>query len=371
MATSPVINAAGTSGYVDFYVQTRDLNSLSPNNQWAFQVSPDGGTTWNTRLTEDWTGSTVTLTNVVTNAAGSGTGSTTVTCASTTGLTTGRAVSAAPVYVTGGTTSGSATVTCTNTTGLAVGMFVTSTGTTIPANTRITAINPNVDFTMSANAAATSATAAIAGNYFPANASVSSITNGTTFVLNAAAYVNTSAAPITAFATTINHNFNTKADGTAQPYRYTLDASERTANMRMRFQYAGGTVTQPTRAPRVSIDDIVVNTTSGAPPTVIAMTDLGGGLWSATIPPQANGATVNFTIAATGTGGAGTTTSSTTSYTVAPAPQHDGGLFADIRCHGRKRHGLCLEPFQRFFAQWPHVEQWRCSERHADSGRKL
>jgi arylsulfatase A-like enzyme/phosphodiesterase/alkaline phosphatase D-like protein len=320
MATSPVINAAGTSGYVDFYVQTRDLNSLSPNNQWAFQVSPDGGTTWNTRLTEDWTGSTVTLTNVVTNAAGSGTGSTTVTCASTAGLTTGRAVSAAPVYVTGGTTSGSATVTCTNTTGLAVGMFVTSTGTTIPANTRITAINPNVDFTMSANAAATSATAAIAGNYFPANASVSSITNGTTFVLNAAAYVNTSAAPITAFATTINHNFNTKADGTAQPYRYTLDASERTANMRMRFQYAGGTVTQPTRAPRVSIDDIVVNTTSGAPPTVIAMTDLGGGLWSATIPPQANGATVNFTIAATGTGGAGTTTSSTTSYTVAPAP---------------------------------------------------
>jgi hypothetical protein len=51
MATSPVINAAGTSGYVDFYVQTRDLNSLSPNNQWAFQVSPDNGTTWNTRFT--------------------------------------------------------------------------------------------------------------------------------------------------------------------------------------------------------------------------------------------------------------------------------------------------------------------------------
>lgn len=328
MATSPVINAAGTSGYVDFYVQTRDLNSLSPNNQWAFQVSPDNGTTWNTRLTEDWTGSTVTLTNVVTNAAGSGTGSTTVTCASTAGLTTGRSVSAAPVYVTGGTTSGSATVTCTNTTGLAVGMFVTSTGTTIPANTRITAINPNVDFTMSANAAATSATAAIAGNYFPANASVSSITNGTTLVLNAAAYVNTSAAPITAFATTINHNFNTKADGTAQPYRYTLDASERTANMRMRFQYAGGTVTQPTRAPRVSIDDIVVNTTSGAPPTVLTMVDdgtngdavSGDGIWTAIIPAQANGSTVNFTIAATGTGGAGTTTSSTTSYTVAPAP---------------------------------------------------
>ena len=328
MATSPTINAAGTSGYVDFYVQTRDLNNLTPNNQWAFQVSPDGGTTWNTRLTEDWTSSTVNLTNVVTNAAGSGTGSTTVTCASTTGLTTGRAVSAVAAYVTGGTTSGSATVTCTNTTGLAVGMFVTSTGNTIPANTRITAINPNVDFTMSANAAATSATAAIAGNYFPANASVSSITNGTTFVLNAAAYVNTSAAPITAFATTMNHNFNTKADGTTQPYHYVLDVSERTANMKMRFQYAGGSVTTPTRAPRVSIDDIVVNTTSGAPPTTLTMVDdgtngdavSGDGMWTAVIPPQANGATVNFTIAATGSGGAGTTTSSTTSYTVAPAP---------------------------------------------------
>lgn len=328
-ATSPTINAAGTSGYVDFYVQTRDLNYLTPNNLWTFQVSPDGGTTWNTRFTEDWTGSTVALTNVVTNAAGSGTGSTTVTCTSTAGLTTGRAVSAAPAYVTGGTTSGSATVTCTNTSGLQVGMFVSSTGTTIPANTRITAINANVDFTMSANAAATVASAAIAGNVFAANASVSSITNGTTFVLNTAAFVNTSAAPIaTAYATTVNHGFTTKADGTSQPYRYTLDASERTANMKMRFQYAGGTVTSPTRAPRVSIDDIVVNTTSGAPPTVVTMYDDGlhgdgaanDGIWGGTIPEQANGATVNFTIAAVGSGGSGTTTSSSTSYTVAPAP---------------------------------------------------
>jgi hypothetical protein len=65
--TTNAINAAGTSGYIDFYVQTRDLNNLTPNNQWAFQVSPDGGTTWNTRLTEDWTSATVNLTNEVTN----------------------------------------------------------------------------------------------------------------------------------------------------------------------------------------------------------------------------------------------------------------------------------------------------------------
>jgi len=328
MATSPAINAAGSAGYVDFYVQTRDMNSLSPNNQWAFQVSPDNGTTWNTRFTEDWTSSTVNLTNVVTNSAGSGTGSTTVTCASTTGLAAGLAVSAAPLYVTGNTSSGSAIVTNTSTTNLRVGMFVTSTGTTIANNTRILSIDSTTQFTMSANAAANGTGIAIAGNFFPANASVSSITNATTFVLNTATFVNTSASPITAFATNINHDFTSKADGTTQPYRYTLLANERTANMRMRFQYAGGTVTQPTRAPRVSIDDILVNMTTGAPPTVLTMVDdgnngdavAGDGIWTAIIPAQVNNATVNFTIAATGTNGSGTTTSSTTSYLVAPAP---------------------------------------------------
>ena len=326
--TTNAINAAGTAGYIDFYVQTRDLNNLTPNNQWAFQVSPDGGTTWNTRLTEDWTGSTVNLANVVTNSAGSGTGSTTVTCTSTSGLTTGRAVSATPVYVTGTTAAASPIVTATNTANLKVGMFVTSTGTIVPGNTRILTIDSGTQFTMTANAASGATGTSLAANFFPANAAVSSITNSTTFVLNSAAYVNTSAAPISAAATTINHGFTTKADGTAQPYHYVLDATERTANMKMRFQYAGGTVTSPTRAPRVSIDDIVVNTTSGAPPTVLTMYDDGlhgdgaanDGIWGATIPVQANGSTVNFTIAATGTNGSGTTTTSTTSYTVAPAP---------------------------------------------------
>ncbi len=316
--TTNAINAAGTAGFVEFYAQTRDLTSVN-NHGWEFQVSPDGGTTWNTRLSERWNAHTVNLGNVVTNSSGAGAGSTTVTCASTTGLTSGRSVSTSPVYVTGGTTSGSAVVTCTNTTGLMVGMFVTSTGTTIPNNARITAITPNVDFTMSANATATNAAAPIAANVFPANATVQSVTNATTFLLNTAAYANTSAVPISATATTLNHGYTTKADGSAQPYRYDLAGAELGPNTKFRFQYAGATATQPTRAARVSIDDLRVNTTTGTPPTTITMTDLGGGLWSATIPPQANGSSVNFSIAAAGSAG-GTTTSSVTSYTVAPSP---------------------------------------------------
>jgi arylsulfatase A-like enzyme len=316
--TTNAINAAGTSGFVEFYVQTRDLTATN-NHGWEFQVSPDGGTTWNTRLSERWNAHTVNLSGVVTNAAGAGGGSTTVTCSDTSGLSTGRSVSASPVYVTGGTTSGSAVVTCTNTTGLMVGMFVSSNGNTIPNNTRITAINPNVDFTISANATATNAAAPVAANLFPANATVQSITNATTFVLNTAAYANTSASPVAATATTINHGYTTKADGTAQPYRYDLAGAELGSNTKFRFQYAGAAATQPTRSGRVSIDDIRVNTTAGTPPATITMTDLGGGLWSATIPPQADGSSVNFSLSATGSAGGGTT-STVTSYTVAPSP---------------------------------------------------
>jgi hypothetical protein len=84
--TTNPINTSGTAGYVEFWVQTRDLAATN-NCQWALQVSSDGGTTWNTRLGEDWNSETVNLTSVVTNSTGSTSGSTTVTCASTTGLT--------------------------------------------------------------------------------------------------------------------------------------------------------------------------------------------------------------------------------------------------------------------------------------------
>ncbi len=326
-ATSPAINATGSAGFVEFYVQTRDLNSLLPNNQWTFQVSPDGGTTWNTRLTEDWSGSSLSLNNVVTNAAGNAGGSSTVTCASTVGLSVGRSVSSLPVYVTGNTTAGSAIVTSTTTGNLKVGMFVTSTGTTLPAAVRILSIDSASQFTMTANAGANGTAINIAATVFAGNATVASITNSTSFTLSAAAYADTSAAPISAFASSLNHGFTTKADGGSQPYRYALDASERSANLKLRFQYAGGTVTQPTRAPRVSIDDIVVNSTQGLAPVTLAMFDDGqhgdgaanDGVWGASIPPQADGATLYYRIIANDAL-AGASTSSNASFTVAPAP---------------------------------------------------
>ena len=47
--TTNNINATGTAGYVEFWIFTQDL--ASPNG-WTFQLSPDGGTTWNTRASE-------------------------------------------------------------------------------------------------------------------------------------------------------------------------------------------------------------------------------------------------------------------------------------------------------------------------------
>ncbi len=49
VTTANAINAAGTAGYVEFWVTT--LNMISPNG-WAFQVSSDNGTNWTTRIGE-------------------------------------------------------------------------------------------------------------------------------------------------------------------------------------------------------------------------------------------------------------------------------------------------------------------------------
>jgi arylsulfatase A-like enzyme len=155
------INTTGTAGYVEFYAQTRDLSAVY-NNGWNFQVSSDNGATWNTRLSENYVGKSVNLTNCVLNSAGSGTGSTTVTCDSTTGLVAGMALqnAIATISVPNCTTSTTTTptvVNCGNTSGLAVGMFISGTG--IPANARISAITPNVSFTMTGfNATATGTT---------------------------------------------------------------------------------------------------------------------------------------------------------------------------------------------------------------------
>ncbi|MGB8168341.1 MAG: sulfatase-like hydrolase/transferase, partial [Chthoniobacteraceae bacterium] len=324
--TTNAINATGSAGYIEFYMQTRDVAATN-NGGWIFQVSPDGGATWNTRLSEDWNSNTVSLANCVLNTAGSGTGSTTVTCTSTAGLTTGRAVAGPNIYVTGNTTNTSAVVTNTDTTNLKVGMFV-SAAAGLGNNVRILTIDSATQFTMTANATANGTAVAFAATYFAANATVSSITNGTTFVLSTAAYVNTTASPIPATATTMNHGYATKVDGTAQPYHYDLQSTERNASMKMRWQYVGYSATSPTRQPRINVDDIVVNTTTGAPPVTITMYDdglhgdgaAGDGVYGAQIPLQANGTTVNYGIAATDNNGSSTNLTSAGSYTVGPAP---------------------------------------------------
>lgn len=320
--TTNAINTTGTAGYVEFWVQTRDLAATN-NCGWQLQISSDNGTTWHNAVDgsvnvgEDWNNETVNLTSVVLNAAGSAAGSTTVTCTSTSGLTTGRSV-VGPVVNAGGTTgtgASAAIITGTDTTNLKAGMFLTG-SSGIPNNTRILTIDSATQFTMTAGSTLASATAiTIAASYFPTNATVSSITNGTSFVINAAVYANTAAAPVTAAATTINHGY--------QLFHHDLDVTERVANMKMRFQATGYTPTAPTRAPRISIDDIVVATTAPPPTVVLSMFDDGNhgdgaandGVWGAAIPAQTGGTTVNFRVVATDSNGATTTSPSVSNYT--------------------------------------------------------
>lgn len=305
--TTNAINTSGASGFIEFYVQTRDLFANN-NCGWALQVSSDNGATWNTRLFEDWNSETINLTNVVTNAAGAVAGSTTVTCADTTGLTTGRSVAGPNMYITCGLSSGQPSVSCTDITGLLPGMALQGTG--IPNNTRIGIITPGVSpagsFTLvtgtaatAVNATVTNTAAAVAATYFPA-ATISSITNATTFVINTPAYVNTSAAPLaTAFATTVNHGF--------QLFHYDLAGAELGTQTKIRFQATGYAATAPTRTPRISIDDIVIATTAPPPTITLAMFDDGlhgdgaanDGVWGAVIPAQNGGTTINFKVVAT------------------------------------------------------------------------
>jgi arylsulfatase A-like enzyme len=284
------------------------------NNQWTFQVSPDGGTTWNTRLSEDWNSKTLALASVVTNAAGSTTGSTTVTCASTSGLAAGSALIGPTVYVTGSTTSGSAAVTTSSTSTLAVGMFVSG-ASGIANGTRILSIDSATQFTMSANATATSASNAMAATTFAPNTTVSSITSSTAFVVNNAVYVNTSASPVSVSATTLNHGF--------QLYHYNLAGAELGTQTKLRWQFAGYVPTSPTPKPRVDVDDIVVATTAAPATVVLTMYDdglhgdgtAGDGVYGVLLPVQSGGTTVNFTITATDTSSGVTLNPASGSYT--------------------------------------------------------
>ena len=366
VTTTNAIPAAGTAGTLQFWVQTQNLVA---GNGWTMQLSPDGGTTWNTRASESYS-SSVNLANCVLTS-----GSPNVTCTSTVGLAAGMALTGQSLSLTGcSTTSGSTSITCASTTGLVAGMVIVGTG--IPNNSTVSSITNGTQFVLSANASATNsaqtftalatvvltscATTAtsttvtcadtskllvgmvVSGPGLPLNGTVASITNSTTFVLSSAAnqtatnqnftasylpsaatvlsitdtthFVMSTNATITASAVplaaaTVNHGFT--------QFTYSLAAGEMVNTLKLRFQFSGYNPPAPTRAPLVNIDDITLSTTVGSAPVTLAMTSTGNGVYSVQLPLQTTGTTVSYTITATDSS-AGTSTS-TGSYTVVAA----------------------------------------------------
>ena len=366
VATTNAIPAAGTAGTLQFWVQTQNLLA---GNGWTMQLSPDGGTTWNTRASESYS-STVNLANCALTS-----GSPNVACTSTAGLAAGMALTGQSLSLTGcSTTSGNTNITCASTTGLVAGMVVFGTG--IPNNATVSSITNGTQFVLSANATATNsaqtftalatvvltscATTAtsttvtcadtsklvvgmvVTGPGIPINDTVASITNSTTFLLSTAAsqtatnqnftasylpspvtvlsvtdtthFVLSANATLTASAvplaaTTVNHGFT--------QFTYSLAASELVSTLKLRFQFSGYNPPAPTRAPLVNIDDISIASTVGSAPVTLAMTSTGNGVYSVQLPLETTGTTVNYTITATDSN-AGTTTSNG-SYTVVTA----------------------------------------------------
>ncbi|MBX7207847.1 MAG: sulfatase-like hydrolase/transferase [Verrucomicrobiaceae bacterium] len=300
--TNAINASAASAGGIDFYVRNADMVS---NNGWTFQVSPDGGTTWNTRLSENF--SAASATNCTLNAT------TTVACSNTSGLTVGNSVQGNTVTLANCTTNATTTIGCSNTTGLVVGMFVTGGANAgIANNTRITAITANTNITV--NTAPTSTgTFTLLANYMTANATITAINPNVSFTVSSAPFVSGSGITLAS----INHGFQLK--------HYDFTAGELTSNLKFRFQWSGSTATQPARNPTCDIDDISVSLTTGAPPQTIAMFDdglhgdgaAGDGVYGATIPQQAAGTNVSYTITATDS--LGGTATGTGSYTVAAA----------------------------------------------------
>ncbi|MFN0077963.1 MAG: sulfatase-like hydrolase/transferase [Prosthecobacter sp.] len=100
-----------------------------------------------------------------------------------------------------------------------------------------------------------------------------------------------------------------------QLYHYNLLAADLTSTLKMRFGFVGNGVGGPTGS-SVSIDDIVVVTTSGAAPTPVMMSGpASGGAFTATLPAQATGTAVTYSITATDSNGQTTTITNAGSYT--------------------------------------------------------
>ena len=100
---------------------------------------------------------------------------------------------------------------------------------------------------------------------------------------------------------------------------YTLSAAERVITLKLRFRFAGGGMNM---TPSLRLDDIKVTIGGTSSPVNVTMFDdgahgdgaAGDGVYGASIPAQTTGTTVNYTIAATDSTGA-STTSASNSYT--------------------------------------------------------
>ena len=355
VTTTNAIPASGLSGSLQFYVQSQNFTA---GNGWTMQLSPDGGTTWNTRVSESYGSTTVNLSGCNLTS-----GSTVISCASTTGLTAGMSVgSPSLVLANCATTNGSANVTCTSTTGLTAGMVIVGTG--IPNNATVSSVTDTTHFVLSANATATNTAqtfSAISGvmltsvsttsgsttvtcastsglavgmclagaNSVPVNAYVSAITNSTTFVLSAAATTTTTgqglvasylAAAATIASVTDSTHFvvstapnisvsaialaGTTANHGYQAYGYTLQQSELVNTLKMRFQYSGYNPPAPVKAPVFNVDDISISTTPGFTLTMYddgAHGDgtAGDGVYGVQLPAFASGTVISYSIKVT------------------------------------------------------------------------
>jgi len=110
-----------------------------------------------------------------------------------------------------------------------------------------------------------------------------------------------------------------------QLYHYDLTAAERVNTLRLRFQFTGYPAIAPTPAPKCSIDDITVVTTTGTPPTTITMFDdglhgdgpAGDGVFGAILPVMPGGTHISYAVTATDHA-ASTTTAPSASYSISP-----------------------------------------------------
>jgi arylsulfatase A-like enzyme len=310
LATGSAMNlSSATSGSVQFYVSTSNFSTAGYG--WHFDISPDNGVHWSTRLSET-AGASASITNWTIQGSGTDLGNATVTCASTSGLNLGMTVTGPTTSIASCTTSynsdpsqialpGSWSLAQAQT---LVGLYVSGTG--IPSGAYVslanTATNGTIYLSMPVNATG-AATETLTFSYLPPGSTVSAINSATSFSLNqpsvySGAGPSGTQTPLTAITQAHGYQlmkYNLVPAGTG----FNGDMGSQTL---LRFQFAGGTSPKPT----VDIDDISLSTAAPAPPVVVTMYDdgqhgdgaAGDGVYGALIPAQAGGTQITYSITA-------------------------------------------------------------------------